>query len=145
MYYNWINIHKITKWVGGKIAYPFKRFGTWYWVSPEEDVMDEWSFAHAFASALLTIFAYGSGASLFVAWLFGNLIMLSYELFIDGNKLEDPRGAQESDLGYNFMGTTLTTLACLFGSFWITELLIVLGIIGGIIWMLYNKRRTTIR
>ena len=114
----WSKLHKVIRYIGRTIAIPFKLMGFWQWIRPREDVMDVWSFGHALAAALLTSFALGAGASLWLAWLFGNLIMLAYELVVDGLRLEDPRGAQDSDLGYNLVGATMTVVA-----FWLGSLL----------------------
>lgn len=112
----WSKLHEVIRYIGRMIAIPFKLMGFWQWIDRNEDKMDVWSFGHALAAALLTSFALGAGASLWLAWLFGNLIMLAYELAIDGLRLEDERGAQDSDLGYNFVGATMTVVAFWLGS-----------------------------
>ncbi len=77
----------------------------------ERDLMDVWSLGHAFTTAVIFCFFFGLGVDLGKSWLISQGIMLAYEAIIDGFRIEDPWGISVGDLGWNFIGATLTWLA----------------------------------
>ena len=79
------------------------------WMPMQKDRMDVWSFSHAYATAilyfiLLHFFSWTIAAP--IAWV----LMYLYEIIIDGNKIEDVRGASRLDIGFNTLGIFIAIL-----------------------------------
>lgn len=105
---NWSLIHRFAQKVGGLLARPFRLlYPDLTWIPPEQDVWDEWSFAHSLATAFIFWCTFTLTLSRSFASATAFFIMLFYELYIDGLRLEDERGASEADIGYNTIGLLL--------------------------------------
>lgn len=118
----WGVIHRVARCIG----YPYRVVFGWmgvYFMSDYEDKADYWSGFHALAGALIANVVIGYSGLYWVgfvsAFVVSFLWMLAYELLIDGLKIEDVRGAQQSDIGYNFMGAFLSVIAAMVGR-WIS-------------------------
>lgn len=108
---HWVIIHKVAWLLGSILSFPFRPFA--WWIPERRDVQDQWSFSHALATALLYWFFYSWIGVRWIAVLMAWFIMLIYEIWIDGMKLEDPRGASRADVGYNTIGVILAWMASL--------------------------------
>ncbi len=108
---NWMVIHKIARWMGRPFRIAFEKLGVLF-MPDFEDIPDYWSGFHALAGALIANFVVGNRglrmSSYILALVVSFLWMVAYEVLVDGLKIEDVRGASESDIGYDLMGATLS-------------------------------------
>lgn len=113
----WVNILANSTWIMGVIQIPIlKLLNPKATIIPkEDDIIDVWTNGHALMGAILTSLFLGLNIPWWGAILAGNGVMLLYEAYIDGNKLEDPRGASTRDLGANIIGAISSGVAFLIG------------------------------
>ena len=107
----WVKLAADLTWYLGIIQKPLVRLANpkAVIIPKERDIVDIWTFAHALMGSLFTAFALPFLTWKW-AWLFGTLVMFLYETYIDGNLLEDPRGASVRDLGANLFGSILVSV-----------------------------------